>query len=106
MAAGDWLTSNIGPPDEWGPPVASGERLPYALEAAAVGFAQLSYGTRRFVSANPRMCAISGYTAQELCALSLTDLVHPDDCQAISAQYDRLMTREIGEFTAERRWIR
>jgi two-component system sensor histidine kinase/response regulator len=80
--------------------------LPDAREAAAVGFARLSYATRRFVSANLRLCAITGYTAKEFFALSLRDLVHPEDFEALSAQCDRLMAGEIREFTAERRWMR
>jgi PAS domain S-box-containing protein len=84
----------------------NGMRSVDAYEAAPVGLVRLSFASRRFVSANPRICAITGYTTEEFLALSPRDLVHPEDLEALAAQYDRLMTGEIREFAAERRWIR
>jgi len=33
----------------------------------------------RFLRVNPRFCEISGYSAEELCRMRCTDLIHPDD---------------------------
>src|SRR5262249_25812854 len=61
---------------------------------------------RRFLSANPRACLLSGYTSAELLALPPRTLLHPEDRDYILGLYDSLRRAEIEEFSAERRWIR
>ncbi|MBI4905028.1 MAG: response regulator [Acidobacteria bacterium] len=75
-------------------------------QLAAVGFVQISPGSRRFLSVNARACEISGYPIAELLTLPPQLLVHPEDRDSIFALYDRLERGEIPEFSAERRWVR
>jgi two-component system, sensor histidine kinase and response regulator len=75
------------------------------FDCAAMGVAQV--GTDgRFVRVNRAMCELSGYSQDELLESYFGALVHPDDLAVERGQFERLMRREIAEFTLERRLIR
>ncbi len=57
----------------------------------------------RFVSVNPYMCEASGYSQQELLAMDILQLVHPDDRRRVE-EYGR--RRMNGEAAPERYTIR
>jgi PAS domain S-box-containing protein len=70
----------------------------------------IAAGSGRHVYANPRAAAIFGYTAEELCAASFTDLTPPDQHpilqdryrrrlagEAVSNQYETVIVRKDGQ---------
>ena len=59
----------------------SEERFRAVFEQAPVGICQVS-SEGRFERANPRLCAMFGYTEEELRSLRFSDLTHPDDLPA------------------------
>lgn len=80
-----------------------------AFDGAAVGMTMTSLDPRdagRFLRVNDAMCAITGYAAGELTALTFADITHPDD---LPAGLDALAAAVTGRSLvdrAEKRYIR
>jgi diguanylate cyclase (GGDEF)-like protein/PAS domain S-box-containing protein len=55
---------------------------------------------------NPALCALLGYSAEELIGKDLCDLVHPDDRPSTDADLARLQSRAANQLASERRYIR
>jgi diguanylate cyclase (GGDEF)-like protein/PAS domain S-box-containing protein len=81
-------------------------QLRVTFEQAAVGIVHLSVPQRRFLRVNQAFCRIVGYEPDELLALTVTDLTHPDDISAYEAQYARLFAGQLDNFTMEKRYVR
>ena len=60
----------------------------------------------QILDANPRVLALLGYTAGELCGKNIRDIVHPDDQQAVSVDAGPQAARLGRSFSIERRWRR
>lgn len=76
------------------------------FEQAAVGVAEIETATGRFIRINQRYCDIAGYTREEMLALNVQAIIHPDDLQADLDNKRRLVAGEIREFTMEKRYFR
>lgn len=74
------------------------------FEQATVGIAQAEL-TGRYVLANPRYCAIVGYTEAELRGLRVQDLTHPDDWPR-NLQLFLALVAGGPDFTVEKRYVR
>ncbi|MFI5398910.1 MAG: PAS domain S-box protein [Candidatus Binatia bacterium] len=84
---------------------ANEEHFRAMFELASVGKAELDL-TGRFVRVNRRMCEITGYSAEELLAMSFIALTHPEDRPRDAATFHRLSTGEITEYSTEKRYCR
>uniref|UniRef100_I2Q7H4 histidine kinase n=1 Tax=Desulfovibrio sp. U5L TaxID=596152 RepID=I2Q7H4_9BACT len=60
----------------------------------------------QILDANPRVLALLGYTAGELCGKNIRDIVHPDDQRAVSVDAGPQAARLGRSFSIERRWRR
>jgi PAS domain S-box-containing protein len=82
----------------------SEERFRGAFESAATGFtlAELD-GTIR--AANRRMCAMFGYTEDEMLGETLWSISHPDDPKVAAALRARLVNGEIDNYQLEERYL-
>ncbi|MGE3957742.1 MAG: PAS domain S-box protein [Vicinamibacterales bacterium] len=83
----------------------SEERFRHIFENAAVGIAEVDL-EGRFVTVNDTLCAITGYSRDELLALTFQDLTHPDDLEADLALASKLASGELTRYTLEKRYIR
>lgn len=83
----------------------SEERFRAMFEQAAVGMLEQAED-RRFISANPALCAMLGYTEAEFCAIRPQDLIHPDDIDVGVEGMRRLFAGELRTFTQEKRYRR
>jgi PAS domain S-box-containing protein len=83
----------------------SEERFRAIFFQAAVGIAQTDID-RRCVLMNDQFCGMLGYSQAELSEKTLTEVVHPDDCEASSAAIHRLLSGEISSWSQEKRYIR
>jgi diguanylate cyclase (GGDEF)-like protein/PAS domain S-box-containing protein len=81
-------------------------QLGATFDQAAVGIVHISVPERRILQVNQTFCRIVGYEPDELLALTVSDLTHPEDAQAYEEQYDRLIAGQISSFTMEKRYIR
>jgi PAS domain S-box-containing protein len=74
------------------------------FENAAVGMAHVGVDGK-WQRVNERLCAIVGYTRDELLAKTLQDITHPDDLGASLEQAGRLLRGEVDSYRIERRYI-
>lgn len=72
---------------------------------APVGVAHVGLDGR-WLRFNDAICAITGYTREELYTKTFADITHPDDIEADWAQAQRLVTGEISTYSMEKRYLR
>jgi PAS domain S-box-containing protein len=82
----------------------SEERFYNAFEYAAVGMALVSLKGRWF-KVNRALCALTGYSAEELCAMTFLDITHPDDLAVGSAESQPLLDGAIPYVKTEKRYF-
>lgn len=76
----------------------------FTFEHAAVGVAHVS-PRGRFERVNASLCALLGYSRQELADMTFQELTHPDDLDLDLAQLRRLTSGEIDSYSLEKRYI-
>ena len=81
------------------------QRLTDYFETPAVGIAITSL-EKGWMEANDQVCAMLGYSREELRVRTWADLTHPDDVAADVAQFDRVLTGEIDRYALDKRFLR
>ena len=76
------------------------------FELASVGIAQADIRTGQWLRVNQKMCAITGYSADELLRLHISHVTHPDDRQSDWAAFQRVVRGEQPDYRMEKRYIR
>jgi two-component system, cell cycle sensor histidine kinase and response regulator CckA len=84
----------------------SEESLRAFFESASIGAMQLDLATGRFLKVNGRFCQITGYSREELLAMTFRDITHPADLQRDSEGFLRMASGKIPEYVTEKRYIR
>jgi PAS domain S-box-containing protein len=80
----------------------SEERFRAIFDRAGVGMAEADAATKRFIDVNPKYCELTGYTRDELLAMTFAELTHPDDRAADAAA----LARGDTSYEVEKRYIR
>jgi PAS domain S-box-containing protein len=80
-------------------------RLDATFESAVAGIAEVA-ADGSFIRVNEAVCALTGYTKEELCALSFFDLTHPDDAVLEKERWESLLDGREDRLTIEKRYIR
>ena len=75
------------------------------FENSAVGMGLMSLD-RVLLDANPAICAMYGYTRDELVGNTPALVTYPDDYPASTEQFQRLLAGTIRSYTTERRYLR
>jgi PAS domain S-box-containing protein len=83
----------------------SEDRFRATFEHAAVGIAHIA-ADGRWLLVNQRLCQILGYSREELLALHVKDLTHPDDRETDDRLRRRLFAGDIDHYSLEKRYIR
>jgi PAS domain S-box-containing protein len=76
------------------------------FELAGVGKVQADPVTGRFLRVNRKQCEITGYSRDELLALTFAAITHPDDRDRDRAQFDQMVRGEISAESIEKRYVR
>ena len=80
-------------------------RLRTVFDNAPAGMYDLT-PSGEFARVNPRFCEITGYSAEELVALPVRSIVHPDDLDLDLADTARMLAGEISSYTVVKRYLR
>ncbi|MDE2362349.1 MAG: PAS domain S-box protein [Hyphomicrobiales bacterium] len=75
------------------------------FENAAVGMADVA-SDGKWLRVNQKLCAIVGYSSEELSHMTFADITHPDDLEADLAQLRDLLAERITSYSMEKRYIR
>lgn len=76
-----------------------------AFEQASVGMTIVS-PEGRWLHVNRKLCAMLGYTQDELMALTFQDVTYPDDLEADLDNTRLILSGEVSAFSMEKRYIR
>ncbi|MDQ1670239.1 MAG: hypothetical protein QOE40_2300 [Actinomycetota bacterium] len=88
---------------------ASEESFRLAFDGAGVGMSMISLhpsDAGRFMRVNEAMCAITGYTAEQLTTLTFSDITHPDDVAPDMRALIRAAASEQSVHRSEKRYVR
>jgi len=81
------------------------EQFRLTVEHAPVGIARIGLDGR-LEDVNPQLCAIMGYTREELMERGFRGITHSDDLERTVAAYQRLKTGARTFFSMEKRYVR
>ena len=84
--------------------LAADSRFEATFEQAAVGIALVAPGGH-WLRVNRKLCAIVGYTHDELMAKTFQDITHPDDLDADLEFVRRMFARELDTYSMEKRYF-
>jgi two-component system cell cycle sensor histidine kinase/response regulator CckA len=76
------------------------------FDLASIGIAQADPFTGRMLRANEKMCAITGYSAEELLRLRVSDITFPDDREREWDRFQRVVRGEAADYRIEKRFVR
>lgn len=76
-----------------------------AFHQTAVGMAQADLDGRHIL-VNDRYCQITGYSREELLALTFLDITHPDDLNPNGKEFHQLLAGEVQSYEIEKRYLR
>ncbi|MFI5303086.1 MAG: PAS domain S-box protein, partial [Polyangiales bacterium] len=76
------------------------------FELAPLGIAQTDPQTRRFLKVNERYCAITGYSAQELLAMTVDDLTHASHRPLTLERYATMLGGGEAPRSIEKQYVR
>jgi PAS domain S-box-containing protein len=76
------------------------------FELAGAGLAVAEPGDARMIRVNAAFCELTGYSEQELLAMTAVDLTHPDDRDADITAVRRVIRGTAGTWRSEKRYVR
>jgi PAS domain S-box-containing protein len=85
---------------------ASEEQYRAIFETASVGIAQSDPRTGQWLRVNEKMCEITGYSADELLRMPISEVTHPEDRQNDWEAFQRVVQGEQPNYRLEKRYIR
>lgn len=76
------------------------------FEVASIGMAQADPTTGRWLRVNTKMCAITGYSAEELVQMKVPQITHPEDRDHDWELFQGLIRGEAPDYHLEKRYLR
>ena len=76
------------------------------FELASIGMAQADPRTGQWLRVNQKMCAITGYRADELLEMRVSEITHPDDRPQDWELFQRVIRGETPDYRLEKRYVR
>ncbi|SPE51229.1 putative Multi-sensor hybrid histidine kinase [Verrucomicrobia bacterium] len=76
------------------------------FEVASIGMAQTDPRTGQWLRVNQKMCAITGYAADELLQMRVPDITHPEDRQRDWELFQQVVRGDAPDYRLEKRYVR
>jgi PAS domain S-box-containing protein len=76
------------------------------FEMASIGMAQANPSTGQWLRVNAKMCAITGYSADELLGMRIAEVTHPEDRERDGEALQRVIRGEAPDYQMEQRYVR
>ena len=77
-----------------------------AFETASIGMAQADPIKGRCLRVNQKMCAITGYSAEEMLTMQIPDITHPEDRETDWEAFQQVIRGDAPSYRMEKRYIR
>ncbi|MCX7847759.1 MAG: PAS domain S-box protein [bacterium] len=84
----------------------SEERFRLIFESCTLGIATMDLATQRLVQVNPALCRMLGYSAKDLCKLTLRDITPAEDWEQEMAAARPVREGKAPYFTLRKRYVR
>ena len=84
--------------------VRAARRFQLLFDEAPIGIA-LNGPDGRWLQVNPALCALVGYSAEDLLARDFQSITHPDDLAASVEQMRRMLAGEISSYELDKRYL-
>jgi len=84
----------------------SAEQFRAMFEVASIGMAQADVQTGRWLRVNHKMCAITGYSADEMLKMRVSDVTHPEYRQKDWEAFQQVVRGEAPDYHMEKRYVR
>jgi len=84
----------------------SEEQFKTMFEMASIGMAQVDVKTGRWLRVNRKMCEITGYSSEEMLAISVSEITHPDDRQRDLELFQSVVNGNSKNYRLEKRYLR
>ena len=84
----------------------SEEEFRAMFEVASIGMAQADPRTGQWLRVNQKMCAITGYSAEEMLRMRVPEITHPEDRQRDCELFERVVQGGAQDYRLEKRYIR
>jgi two-component system cell cycle sensor histidine kinase/response regulator CckA len=85
---------------------ASSDEFRTMFELASIGMAQADPRTGQWLRVNQKMCATTGYPADEMLRMHISDITHPEDRQEDAEAFQRVVRGEVADYHLEKRYLR
>jgi len=84
---------------------ASARRVPGRVRPCRSGQRGIGHSRTAHPPRQPEFCEITGYSSDELMAMTPSQITHPDDRPFDAEQYQRIVRGEIGDYSLEKRYL-
>ena len=84
----------------------SAEEFRAIFDTASIGMGQADPSTGRYIRVNQKFCEITGYAAEELLQMRVTDITHPADQAADVEIFRKVLRGQIPGIRREKRYLR
>ena len=84
----------------------SEERFCALFEQASIGIAEVETKTGRFIRINQKYGDITGYSIEEMMAMTYVQITHPDDLHIDQENLKKIAEGEISIYSMQKRYIR
>jgi PAS domain S-box-containing protein len=85
---------------------ASEQEFRSMFEVASIGMAQADPHTGQLLRVNQKLCAITGYSADEMLRMQVPEITHPQDRQMDWELFQRVVRGESHNYRNEKRYVR
>ena len=83
------------------------ERYRATFDNAPVGIVHSAVDTEKLLQVNPKLCAMLGYSEEELLELTISDVIHPDYRRSDRGSYEQqMLDGEMETYASERMFLR
>ncbi len=83
----------------------SEERFRFAMQYSSIGMALVT-PEGRWLSVNPALCDIVGYTQTELLATDMQSITYPEDRESDAPQLAQMLLRSLESYQTNKRYVR
>jgi PAS domain S-box-containing protein len=84
----------------------SEEQFRAMFEVASIGMAQADVHTGQWLRVNAKLCAITGYTVEELLRLRVSEITRPEDREQDWQAFARVVRGDAPDYRMEKRYVR